>query len=889
MKHLLSLVGLMLVVLAAHAQDKDLKEARTRWLHGNYDEARELYEKLLKDPKVGNAAVIGLSRAMQSQGEYEKALKTIDEAVKVGKPVPELLARQAELLYILGRRAEALKAAEAAIDGNKDQFLARWVRASIFNDRGDVDRALKEYSWFIRTYTERSNADKDIKDPEELILVGLVDAEWVRLKIRQDHSLSGQYTFILNEVYGDALKYDKDYWIAEYQAGMLLLEKYNRGEANEAFSKALKINPNAAEVYVGRGSAELQKLEIKKAESDAEQALKINPNLIEGLQLRADVYMAEGSLEKAITELQHARNMNPYREDTLGRLAACQYLLHKTDELDKLIAEVVKENPKPGLFYFLLAERLEERRRFDDAEKYYNKSAELRPQLVGPQNALGLLYMRMGREDEAHKKLDEAFDADPFNVRVSNNLKVLRHLSKYKTIETEHFTLRYDPKNDEVLAHFLTDYLEEVYKDLAANFQYKPKGKILFELFNKHEMFSGRVISLPDLHTIGACTGKMVAMVSPRGEGIPQKFNWGRVVRHELVHIFNLEQTNFLVPTWFTEGLAVENEHFPRPPEWNVLLRERVRTDKLKNLDNIDMGFMKPTSPADWAMAYCQAQLYVQYIKATYGTAAIGKLLDAFREGLNAESALQKVCKVEKNSFEKGYLEFVKKIADEVKGKAVARGLGFKELKDAFEKNPKDLDVAGQLAVEYLKRGERGDARKLADKVLEEQKNQPRASYVKAKLLDAGGDAEKALALLEAAVDEKDPDPLVVGELARLYFNGKEPAKAVKMYELGHKAEPYEKKWLEGLAKSYADAGDKAKQIDILKELVPLDADDLANRRRLAQLLLDAGKAPDAELFARQAMEIDVLDREAQDVLLAALEAQQKKDELARIKNLLGR
>ena len=79
-------------------------------------------------------------------------------------------------------------------------------------------------------------------------------------------------------------------------------------------------------------------------------------------------------------------------------------------------------------------------------------------------------------------------------------------------------------------------------------------------------MFSGRVVALPDLHTIGACTGRMVAMVSPHGRGVRKPFNWGRVLRHELVHIFNLEQTNFLVPHWLTEGLAVSNEGFPRPP-----------------------------------------------------------------------------------------------------------------------------------------------------------------------------------------------------------------------------------------------------------------------------------------------------------------------------------
>src|SRR5438477_357447 len=48
----------------------------------------------------------------------------------------------------------------------------------------------------------------------------------------------------------------------------------------------------------------------------------------------------------------------------------------------------------------------------------------------------------------------------------------------------------------------------------------------------------------------------MCAMVSPTGKGIRKPFNWGRVIRHELVHILDLEQTNFQVPHWLTEGLA---------------------------------------------------------------------------------------------------------------------------------------------------------------------------------------------------------------------------------------------------------------------------------------------------------------------------------------------
>src|SRR5262249_34676671 len=157
-------------------------------------------------------------------------------------------ARRAELHYLRGRLDDALKAADAAVAQQDDQFLARWVRAVAYRDQGELAKADAEFRWFVRTYTRRDQAGQPIKDADTLLLVAQAGAENARCP-----RLSDQFRFILNEVYGDALKADRDLWPAEYQAGMLLLEKYNRGEALAAFDKALAINPRAAEALVGKG------------------------------------------------------------------------------------------------------------------------------------------------------------------------------------------------------------------------------------------------------------------------------------------------------------------------------------------------------------------------------------------------------------------------------------------------------------------------------------------------------------------------------------------------------------------------------------------------------------------------------------------------------------
>ncbi len=884
--------GVFLVLLAiladVRADAPALAQARQRLLRGNYAEAQEQYTELAKDDKHKAAATVGLSKTLQSIGEYDRALAVVDAALKDLPKNADLLARRAEVLYLRGRWVEAEKAAGQAIAQEGEHFQARWVKAQILRDRGDIPKADEEFRWFVRTYTARSNMDKDITDPDALLLCGLAGCERARW-----HNLSRQFDTILNEVWTDAIKKDKDFWPAEYESARLLQEKDNKLGAFRSYNKALAINPRSAEVIAGLGQAALQQLELKEAPASAEQyahkALKINPRLTAALRLLADLHLFAGDITEAKKELAKARAVNPREELTLARLATCLFLERKGEELALLIKEVESHNAKPAVFFHALAASLEERRFYDEAEKYYQLSFKLQPQLPFAQNSMGLMYMRRGKEDEAKKVLEEAFKADPFNIRVGNTLKVLDHLAKYTTLKTEHFLLRYDPANDQVLANFMAKYLEEIYTELAGKFQYRPKGPILIEVFNKHEMFSGRVLALPDLHTIGACTGDLVAMVSPRDKSkkISKPFNWVRVLRHELVHVFNLEQTKYRVPHWFTEGLAVLLEGTPPPPNWNLLLAEKFLANDLLNLDTILLGFIRPRSADQWHQAYMQSLLYVEYLTKNHGDKVIGELLAAYRDGLDTAAAVEKVCKVSKAQFEKGYCAFLEERVKNSGILAAGHGQTFKELKAAHAKDPGNLDVAAQLADRYFQSGDKDQAKKLAEDVLAKNKMHPLAGYVRAHLHLFDKETDKAVALLEAVADGKPPQAKVFKLLAKVHFAAKKFPEAAKALERGRKLEPHVSAWIEQLAQVYLQTGDRAKLIDLLKDLVPADADDLVARRKLAELLAKEGRHAEAERYARMALEIDVLDGAAQQILENALTAQNKDKELRQLRKLL--
>jgi tetratricopeptide (TPR) repeat protein len=751
----------------------------------------------------------------------------------------------------------------------------------VLRDRGELDKADDSFRWFVRAYNE-----KDITDPDELLLVGLAALERARV-----HHLDDQYPFVLKEVFKESLKLEKNYWFGEYEAGRLFLEKHNKADSHKAFDKALVINPRAAEVYVCKGLLAQAGFEMQEAEQMAEQALKINPSLPAALRLRADVAMFGGETDAARKALAQARAINPRDEETLARVGGMMLAEKKDKDFQALEQEVQKYNTKPYLFYASLGEILKDRKKYAQAETFYRRAVELRPELPDALAGLGMLYMHQGREPEAHKNLEKAFEADNYNVRVSNSLKVLDHLAKYDTLKTEHFLIRHDPKNDAVLAKYMARYLEQIYKELAERFDHRPPGPFLIEIFNKHEMFSGRVVALPDLHTIGACTGPVVAMVSTRDKSgvIGKPFNWVRVLRHELVHVFNLEQTNANVPHWFTEGLAVTYEGSATPPSWHYLLAEKVRAGELLNLDNILLGFVRPRSPAQWQQAYLQSQLYVEYLTKTHGAKSVGKMLNAFAEGLETGSALEKACAIQKDAFEKGYRDFLDERVKEIAIKAPAKTRTLKALKEAHAKNPDDIAVAAELADRYVGLGNKKEAKRLADEVLAVEPRNSLAGYVKARMLLDEKQIETALTLLEAVTSDDTTEVKPLKLLGRIQFEAEKYAAAARTFERCRKLEPHDTTYLAQLAKAYHKTEQPDKLAEIYREMVKVDYDDPVPRRRLARLSLDEGKHAEAERLAKMALEIDVLDTDTQNMLLEALRAQGKEQEEKDLREIFGR
>lgn len=873
----------------------DFRNATEHLQRGRYEEAAKAFTEIVENAKddTKGPAIIGLSRTLESQGQYKEAITHLTDAVM---PSPAILAETARLQFTIGRIEEAAASCEAALKADADQPLAHLVLAWLSTEAGDLKKANEAFRWFVRFYNR-----KQPTDTRTLLLIAEGAGEYARW-----NSSSSIFNFIINTLCADALKDDSLSWQTHLASGSLLLEKYNRAQAIPDLKKALEINPRAVSVIVALGEAALQKHDVDAALTYAEQALNVQDNYVPTLRLMADIALNKRSPDAAMLALQEARKTNPFDAKTLGRLAAAHYLLDvqpggEADErltsllanldaieeaslenpsrLEQLVIDVATRNPNPGVFLNAFANTLESRRKYVMAEKIYQHAIRVMPQLSQPKTSLGMLYMQTGRSDQAKQLLDEAFKADPYHVRVSNMRKVLGVLSKYETITTEHFVIRVDSQADKILGEYMAEYLEEVYPELVELYGYEPPQRSVFEIYNNakgltaHQWFSARMVGLPWIQTIGASTGMMVALASPTAS--PQPYNWARVVKHEFVHVLTLQQTHFNIPHWFTEALAVTSEGIERPAAWNRMLLDRVPRGELWSLDELTGIFVRPETPDDWQFAYCQSRLYAQYMIETFGKETISNMLDLYRKNVRTNAAIVQVFDMTTDEFDAGYRDFLNRIVEkELGGSATEAPKSIAEIEKQFNAAPDSPSAIAAFADALFKAKRRRQARALAEQALEQNPTEPLAAVVLAELELLGRDVDEAVVFLEAAFDEEKPNDRVLGLLAKIRLMQAQPAEAARLYELGRTRFqidqaflPQSGEWLKGLAAAYIQLGENAKLKGVLESIANLDGDNPVVRRKLAQIADDEGHVVEAGRWAKEALQIDVTDPETHRIL----------------------
>jgi len=865
------LIAALLFALPAMAfgEEKDPPSPRSLYLTGHYAEAAEQY-KQTADKDASSA--IGLARCQVATGEYDEAVKTLADAIEREAKSAAILSDLALLELGRGGEEAARKHADAALALDKDSITSRWTLAELDRTSGKLAEALKGYESLVNTY----NRGSKIETSEEVRLIGLAAAQVARWN--RNHN---QFKRLVSEFYPSLLGREKEFWLAHLEMARLFAEKYNEADATTSLAAGLAINPSAAELHALKAEIAVNNFDLAGTKSSLARATDINPRLLWAQQLRGDMHMADVRPAEAIEVLEEARKLNPRSETTLGRLAAAYAAVDgmpggkPARRMQTVVDAAEKHNPHCGEFYLAMGESFDRMRRYPLAAAQLRIAQEKMPQLISVRGQLGMTLMRLGEEIEAAKLLEEAFTIDPYNVRVKNTLEVLDVLKGYAVLETDHFVLKFDRGHDELLARYASRYLEEeAYPQLVEQYGFKPEGKTLIEIFSRnrntsgHGWFSARMVGLPAIGTVGACAGKMVAITTP--DEVPKKYDWARVLRHEYVHVLNLQQTDFNIPHWFTEGLAVHSEGPNRPREWNANLAERAREKTLYSLDTITLGFIRPKNSEDWTLAYCQAAMYVDYALATYGKDATAKMLAAYAEHLSTPKVLEKCFDTDQADFEIGYRKFLDGVIAKNGNGETKEARSLAELQKIAEDKNVTARTLAELARAQLERKANAEARKWALAAQKKDAAEPLAAYVLARLQLLIGDTEAAAQILEKGLDETKPQEDLLALLGALKMKAEDFPAAEKLYLLGEKHFPANDRWAKGLVRIHLHNEENMKLQPVLAKLANLEPDSVMLRKKLAELAMAAKEFTQARSWATQIIHLDLQDAEGHALLAGA-------------------
>jgi tetratricopeptide (TPR) repeat protein len=670
-----------LPALTYPAYFNDLDKARLESSTGRYKLSLSTLRRL-KDPKPERLAEIAAikSTSQGALGRWDDALlATLDPQVMDD---PAVMVRRAEVLVQTGKAKEGIDLLKSLVEKHPDNQTARYTLGWATERVGDLDTAKKAYGWFVekpQEYLEKWQASK-----KDAAFETAASVTTIAKAIDRWAALTGAYAnnpqldrTVLNAFVAAYDRIDRGYWPAHLATAEYFASHDRQEEALEELKTgALKANPNSAEALKLLGQLMIAQFNFDGADAAIASIRKVDPTSVDADLLETRNLLRQRQPKDAQTVVARVLKRQPDHLEALGLDAACYALQLLENETNDVLKKVEAIDPDNATAYWEVAEQLGAMRQYPRAAEKYKVAIARAPFWTDALNGLGLLYTQSGDEDEARQVLERARLVDPFNHATTNYLKLLDMMASMATKESEHFVVMYDAKQDPVIPEYFGEYLESVHAEICSDFKHDPSKvmrgtdangkpiyhKTVIEVFPTHDAFSVRTTGSPWIGTVGASTGRIIALVAPRkGENTLGTYNWASVLRHEYTHTVTLSATDNRIQHWMTEGLAVWEEKTPLRWDWVPMLYKAVKTKGLFKIENLTWGFVRPKKPTDRTLAYAESYWVCQYIDETCGHDKLLQMLEEFRNAGRQEDVFPKITGKSIPDFEKDFFAWCEK------------------------------------------------------------------------------------------------------------------------------------------------------------------------------------------------------------------------------------
>lgn len=778
---------------------------------GQYERAADVLLALTEPPQLVASATILAADCLVSVGRVDRALVVLTE-----RPANTAVWNRAiaDVFSAVGNYGSAIRHASEAVTLDANFAPGRFQLGRLYELTGDLDKARTVYAPFDAAFHRAVP-----EDPEELHYAGLGFYRYSVLS--QVSNLAERTRYVLQEVLQPAcMILDLTYWPARLSIGDLLREKYSLEEALEDYRAVLLLNPHSVGAHLGIARIALQSWDFENTERRIEVCLDINPHSADAYGVLAALRMLERRFADARRAAEAGLAINPNHLECLALLASAHLRLGQRVDADATLEHIHSVSPRPALAHAIIGKQLSDARQFAGSEDHLLKAIEQDPSDPAPRNELAMMYMQWGREADARRTADAAFEIDRFNAQTKHTLDLLEVIEGFETHLTEHFEIHFDGTQDKVIGPYMGDYLESIYDELTEDYEVELPERTIIEVFPDHRQFGVRIHGKPWIHTIGACTGRVIAMDAPR-HGVAGPYHYAHVLRHEFTHTVTLAATENRIPHWFTEGLAVLQEDRPRSWQWMVMLSKRLSRNTLFSLSEIDWGFIRPRRHDDRQVAYAQSEWMCEFIIERFGYDIINDMLVGYRQGETLETVLAKTIGMTPAVFDTTFVAWAR-------DQAATWGLSLE----------RPIDGVAAQVLRYI------------------YPRSPRLAAELSRLARENDDPGKALDIAQEAVAENPHDPAALQAAARAHLVAASHAPS------------------EALQRSHIDAAHEAYVL-----LVDHQSDNAEAAEFLAEWAQEHDDRPAAQHWARRLKILQPSNPTAHRILSWAALEEQRDDE----------
>jgi tetratricopeptide (TPR) repeat protein len=439
--------------------------------------------------------------------------------------------------------------------------------------------------------------------------------------------------------------------------GRLLHERFNDADAADLFNEALKQDPRNADAYIGL--ALVSGLSDRRVDEAIARALELDPTSVEAHEVAANAALEASNGAEAVRHTEAALGLAADAIDAMAIRAAAELVADRSP--DQWLQRMTQVNPIYGHGYAIVAFHLVQNRRYEEGVAYYRKAIALDARLWSAHSQLGVNLMRLGEEEEPRRHLELAYNNGYRDAATVNSLRLLDSYRDFSTFKDDTIVLKLKMKEAELLRPYVADVAARAIAGYAAKYRMTLPGPVQIEIYPDHEDFAVRTLGLPGLGALGVTFGRVIAMDSPSGRK-PGSFNWAATLWHEMNHVFVLTATNFRVPRWFAEGVAVHEEGQGNPT-WSDRLTPEVvvayRDKKLLPVGELDRGFVHQEYPGQVQVSYFQAGRICDFIQVKWGAEKLVEMVHAFAALKPTPDVIREVLGVEAADFDRQFFAWL--------------------------------------------------------------------------------------------------------------------------------------------------------------------------------------------------------------------------------------